>query len=44
MPASRRRGAKLLLSLVMALVVALVGRLAIPAGAAPTWTVGTDPT
>ena len=44
MPASRRRGAKLLLSLVMALVVALVVSLAIPARAAPTWTVGTDPT
>lgn len=44
MPASRRRGAKLLLSLLMALVVALVGSLAIPAGAAPAWTVGTDPT
>ena len=44
MPASRRRGAKLLLSLVMALVVALVVSLAIPARAAPAWTVGTDPT
>ena len=41
MPASHRRSAMLLLSLVVSLVMALVLGLAIPARAAPAWTVGT---
>ena len=44
MPASHRRSAMLLLSLVVSLVMALVLGLAIPARAAPAWTVGTVPT